>query len=81
MAYDSVSLTVPPRIQDLLELRSEVGDFLQPRVGGRGSPGAAEPPPVVLAVDATADADDLELLKAALLEVWKQRMPTSQGLL
>lgn len=57
-----------------MELQSEVGDFLQPRVGGRGSAAAAEAPPTVLAVDATGDADDLERLKAALLEV--RRLPS-----
>lgn len=56
-------------LQECLELQSEVADFLQQRVGGPGSAAAAEQPPAVLAVDATGDADDLERLKGALLEV------------
>ena len=46
-----------------------MGDFLQPRVGASGLPGAADPPPTVLAVDVTGDAGDLAALQAALLEV------------
>jgi hypothetical protein len=65
----SSSKTLFACVQDLLELRSEVADFLQPCIGARGSPGAADLPPTVLAVDVTGDAGDLAALQAALLEV------------
>ncbi len=55
--------------QACLELQSEAVDFLQQRLGGGPGGGAGTPALTVLAVDATANAAELSLLKESLVEV------------
>ena len=52
------------------ELTTELVDYVQQDNSSAARSGA--PPPTLIVVDVTADADDLHSLKAALTEVYNQ---------
>ena len=55
-------------MQSCPELASEAVDYVEATTGGAGL-GSLPPPIVILALDTTAEAEQLEMLKAATVEV------------